>query len=384
MLGVEGGRQMGGLSWAQRRVGAVLVIASVACAGVLPAAGCANKAQTAVEIPESQGAPSAGATASAEPFSTLGDAWTVNGWIDNNETYNVPPDFSEDGKYVVTAFPAVFDAQTGEKIWEGTPADLTFDPDDRDFKTATVSSGVGQFVLRPAVPIKTLHGSELPAGLDSDALGEKLAALALTEGESVPLAGRFDPVNVDVAPALQDVAFVTARGILAPASPGSSSRLVADEEWAAGLYDVASGEFLWTRRFAECPMPLAFLSGGRVLAKATAGGVWWCRIIGDDIDSDQDVALPETPISMLYRESTALTSQSTQDNESSWGLGVDSTGAIRQFKGPIPGLPPSFEDVDTGVEINEPYKVDYVSISPDGSQVLFTLPGSMWGVATIR
>jgi len=374
------------LSRALRGMNAVLVIAVMACAVALSAAGCADEAQTAVETTESQDTPSGEAQPSENPYSSLGDVWTVNGWVENKQTLWVSPEFSADGKYVVTAFPAVFDAQTGDKIWEGTPADISFDSDGNDFKTATVTSDVGQFVLHNPEPIVQAHDFELPAGLESDALSQKLAARALTEGESVPLVGQLDPLNVFVAPALQDVLFVRGGGILAPAVEGSSSRFPADEEWAVGLYDVASGEFEWTRRFGagvDTPTPLAFLSDGRVLVLVDGGTMAGVRIMGADVESDQEVALPERS-GMFYRGPTALMGERDQDNDTSWGLGVDSTGATHLFKGPVPDLPTSFKDVDTGFEFKAPYTVSYASISPDGSQVLFQLSGSMWGVASIR
>lgn len=364
---------------------AVTTVAILCLLTMLIGAGCKPRETASSEPPAAASSDESGAVAPGNDYSALTSAWMVNGWRRSQDAgfRDVPPDFSPDGKYVITPFPAVFDASTGEKLWEGTAQDMTPDGEGMDVTSVTIRTPLGDFVL---------HTPELLAQGEADSrevAGEydRLLSVALQQGETADAANGLRRVVRD--PHDSNRAYVLVGGIYAAPNAGSQNKLPSEQPYAAGLFDYESAQFIWTRRFPD-PNPYlkVFLEDDKVLVEQLSGSeMRWLIQDGTASDIDATPTGPDPNPTFRYRTVTAVATDPDSNSDMVWGWGVDASGELRAFQGPVPGLPDSYIDADSGNKPTAPYDVDFLSISPDGMLVLFELGGgggAGWGVATIQ
>ncbi|MRR39252.1 hypothetical protein EG829_32340, partial [bacterium] len=181
---------------------------------------------------------------------SLSTRWNVEelGWF-SSEQWAGAPTFSEDGQYVVTSYPAVFDADTGELLWEGQEADLQ-----------QVTEGVGVSFTAPQGTFEVRPEDGLEVGrLDlSDAEAAEVISL-LGEGRLQADESAIAPLSSDTDGRGLGLAYVSAE--IGVSKPGERTPAQTGDH-LCGVYDSTKHQLVWAARVTSqvSPPMLALLS----------------------------------------------------------------------------------------------------------------------------
>lgn len=324
----------------------------------LASVGCApGDADPRQEETSAAGAVDAGQPDSTGGLASLSTRWHVDGfgWYQSDKP-NLQPVFSEDGKYVVTSYPAVLDANTGDLLWEGQETDL------QDFGEYGVSftAPQGTFEMNPMGVISE-ETRELSDAEETEIILQ-LGQERLQADESVV------DLQSDTDGRVPELTYVA--GEVVVSKPGERTPAKTGD-FMCGVYDSTQNQLVWAARVTSpvSPPMIRLLSEEAVIVnvlppdgKLTASSV---ILTADGVNAIDGLAEALNANSFNWRGgSTAFYDGA--------GLGIDAAGRLFQFSMVL--------DNTTDVYLTD--------LSPDGTKVIYynrtsSAPAG-WGVADVR